>query len=82
MTVNNVTSPDNQTCKPSLNIDWDACGELLEDSGLTDEQKRELVQTLWSIVVSFVDLGLECHPLQQACEQNFENVLNLPDDLV
>lgn len=42
---------------PQLTIDWDAYGQYLEKSGLSDDQKIALIETLWSIVVSFVDLG-------------------------
>ncbi|MCV6577165.1 MAG: hypothetical protein OIF58_15685 [Cohaesibacter sp.] len=70
------------TKPPSLNIDLGAYGEFLEDSDLSDEQKLEFIQTLWSLVVNFVDLGLGCHPLQQACEQIAEKPPILPDDLV
>ncbi len=42
---------------PQLTIDWDAYGQYLEESDLSDDQKIELIETLWSIVVSFVDLG-------------------------
>lgn len=42
---------------PQLTIDWDAYGQYLEESDLSDDQKIALIETLWSIVVSFVDLG-------------------------
>lgn len=51
---------------PSLTIDWDLYGSYLADSDMSDEQKREFIQTLWNIVVSFVDLGFGVHPIQQA----------------
>ena len=54
---------------PSLTIDWQAYAAMLEESDWSDEQKRELVETLWSIVVAFVDLGFGVHPAQQACGQ-------------
>ncbi|SNZ07422.1 hypothetical protein [Cohaesibacter gelatinilyticus] len=70
------------TKPPSLTIDWDTYGELLENSDLSDEQKHEFIQTLWSIVVSFVDLGFGTHPLQQleGKEISFD-ALN-PDDVI
>lgn len=42
---------------PSLSIDWDLYAEYLNDCDLSDDQKQELIETLWHIVVSFVDLG-------------------------
>ena len=37
---------------------------MLEASDLTDTQKQEFVETLWSIIVTFVDLGFGLHPVQ------------------
>ena len=51
---------------PSLTIDWDLYGSYLEDSDMSDEQKREFIQTLWNIIVNFIDLGFGVHPIQQA----------------
>lgn len=56
----------------ALTIDYDLYATYLEDSDLTDEQKREFINTLWNIMVGFVDLGFGIHPLQQACEQNLD----------
>ncbi len=58
--------------RPTLSIDWELYGRYLEESDLSDDQKREFLETLWSIVVSFVDLGFGLHPIQQACEQPFD----------
>ena len=54
---------------PSIGIDWDFYMQLLSESDAPDEQKRELIETLWNIVVAFVDLGFGVHPVQQAREQ-------------
>ncbi len=51
---------------PALEIDYDLYMKMLEESDWTDEQKREFIETIWSIVVSFVDLGFGIHPVQQA----------------
>lgn len=63
---------------PSLGVDWAFYAHYLEDSDLSDEEKREFIETLWSIVTSFVDLGFGLHPAQLvdggACEQNDENI--------
>ncbi len=55
---------------PSLTIDYDLYARFLEDSGMSDAQKKEFIETLWSVIVSFVDLGFGMHPLQQICESN------------
>jgi len=35
--------------------EWEFC---LADEDLDDAQKRELLETLWSLIMSFIDLGL------------------------
>jgi hypothetical protein len=54
---------------PALTIDWGLYEHYLEDSDLSDDDKRALIETLWSIMVSFVDLGFRLSPLQNVCEQ-------------
>lgn len=58
---------------PTLTIDWEFYGKLLDGSGLSEPEKRELLEALWSIVVSFVDLGFGVHPVQQVTGDNCEN---------
>jgi len=48
------TTPDTS---PTLQFDWQEWLPFVEDSDLTDDQKREMIETLWSIVIAFVDLG-------------------------
>lgn len=57
---------DTQPNYPTLTIDWDLYGEYLEESDLSDDEKRELIQTVWNIVVSFVDLGFGIESVQCA----------------
>jgi len=75
---------------PALTIDWELYGKYLDESDLSEEQKREFIETLWPIVVSFVDLGFGIPPLQQVqpsthCEQNAvlaEFLTRTSDDVV
>jgi len=61
---------------PTLTVDWELYGEYLDESDLSDAEKREFLETIWSIVVSAIDLGFGVHPVQQAagniCEQQAE----------
>lgn len=66
----------------ALTIDWDLYAEHLAESDLTDDQKREFIETLWAIVVAFVDLGFGVHPIQQATENGHEFPLLSPEDVV
>lgn len=44
----------------------------LAESDLTEAQKHELLETLWSIIVSFVDMGFRISPIQQAMDKSPE----------
>ena len=59
-------SEEQDAAYPALEIDYALYERLLAESDWSDEQKREFIDTLWSIVVQFVDLGFGIHPLQQA----------------
>ena len=73
----------NEDLQPhTLSIDWELYGSYLDQSDLSDDQKREFIESLWSIVVSFVDLGFGIAPVQVACEQNTNSTLRLPADLL
>ena len=50
-----------------LRFDWQDWLPYLENSDLPDDKKREFIETLWGIVVSFVDLGFDLNPTQQIC---------------
>ncbi|MGE0282380.1 MAG: hypothetical protein AB7P20_17445 [Rhizobiaceae bacterium] len=47
---------------PALRFEWTDWLPHLEDQDVSDEQKRALIETLWSIVVAFVDLGWRLNP--------------------
>ena len=72
MTESNQTDEDDGGQKmpvpkrPVLTLDVALYEHMLADSDLTDGQKQEFLQELWSIIVAFVDLGFGVHPLQQA----------------
>jgi len=55
----------------TLAIQFDAkeFAHFLDDSDLTEEQKLEYIQTVWQIVLQFIDMGFGIHPIQQACGQ-------------
>lgn len=56
---------------PTLAIQFDAreFAHFLDESDLTEAQKLEYIQTVWGIVLQFIDLGFGIHPIQQACGQ-------------
>jgi hypothetical protein len=68
--------------KPGLEVDWELYGQYLEASDLSEADKREFIETLWSIVVSFVDLGFGLHPTQQTCGETIYLTALLGGDVV
>ncbi len=43
--------------------------EFLDDPGLSEDQKRQVIQALWPIILTFVEIGFGTHPVQLACGQ-------------
>ena len=78
------TPPDNDQSKalPSLSIDWEAYLPFFENEEISDDDKRELIGILWSIMVSFVDLGFGIHPVQQACGENQDGLASAIADVL
>lgn len=62
--------------RPVVTVDIERYQAYLEGSGLSEAQKEEFIQALWSIVVAFVELGFGVHPLQEVCGQNSAECLN------
>lgn len=59
--------------KPIIAVDVERYQAYLDGSGLTVEQKEEFLQALWSIIVTFVDLGFGVHPFQEVCGKGTKN---------
>jgi hypothetical protein len=71
-----------ETAPTTLTIDWDAYLPFFEDDDISEADKQELIEALWSIVVSFVDLGFGVHPVQQACGKGDDPLSDAPPDLL
>ncbi len=56
--------------KPTLTVDVEKYQAFLDGADMTEVQKEEFLQALWSIIVSFVDLGFGVHPLQAVCGED------------
>ena len=54
--------------RPVITLDVSLYEAYLAESGMSDNQKHEFLEALWSIIVGFVDLGFGIHPVQQALE--------------
>ena len=53
--------------KRTLQVDTKKYQAWLDDPELSDAQKEQIVEALWSIILCFVDLGFGVAPLQEAC---------------
>ena len=53
---------------PALSIDWELYGQYLDDSDLSEADKRACIEALWSIMVSFVDMGFRLAPVPDIYE--------------
>ena len=64
--------------RPVLTFDPAAFAHFVADFDLSEAQRAELLQTLWVMMVGFVDLGFHIHPVQQATASGRETTL-VPD---
>jgi len=62
-----TTQPPERT---SVHLTWQDWLPYLEDSDASDEDKRQLIETLWSIMLAFVDLGWDIAPTENPCGQS------------
>ena len=72
----------NASRMPTLAMDWEVYCHFLEDCDLSDTEKRELIEAMWSIVVGFVDLGFVVRSPDQVCGQDKEAGTDEPDDVL
>lgn len=68
------TAPDahtlfNNTAK-SVGFDYERYAYLLNDTGLSDEDKQDILSALWAIITEFVQMGFGIHPIQEAYSEN------------
>ena len=71
----NTASPQDKpatTPPPALRFDWRDWLPYLEDADIAEDQKRELIETLWAIVTTFVDMGFQLNPPRQSCGQEID----------
>lgn len=62
----NTTDKDKQNKGfKALTLDMDTYQALLDDPALSEDQKHEFLETLWTVIVQLVDWGYGIHPVQQ-----------------
>jgi len=53
----------------TVKVDVETYQAWLDDPDLSDQQKEQIVEALWQIILCFVDLGFGISPLEDACGQ-------------
>jgi len=80
-TKNSKPQVEYESALPALTIDYEKYAHLLDDPDLSEDQKREFIETIWNIVMMFVDMGFNVHPTQQAqnaCGKDQKNHTKTP----
>lgn len=65
-------APASEGVRPrkALTLDLAAYAPFLESAEIPEAEKTALLEALWQVIVGFVDLGFDIHPVQQVCGQN------------
>ena len=50
----------------ALHLDVDYYQSILDDADIPDADKQGMIEALWNIITTFVDLGFNIHPAQQS----------------
>lgn len=61
-------TPPTNSSSVKVGLDYGRYAALLADHQISEEDKRALLESLWSIISSFVQLGFHVHPVQQATD--------------
>ena len=61
----------------TLTLDVDYYQSFLDDVDIPDDQKQEFIETLWNIMVQFVDMGFGIEPIQIALQENQKPLLEM-----
>jgi hypothetical protein len=58
-----------QLSRRRLEIDLERYQTFIDDNELSEKEKADFVNALWTVIVAFVDLGYGVHPVQSECAQ-------------
>lgn len=65
-------SPANQSSSLTVHFDWTDWLTYLEDTDGTEDQMREYIETVWTIVMVFFDLEMDVRSDPEPCGQNLD----------
>lgn len=77
---NRLAKDFDASARPTLTVDVRRYQSLIDDPALSEAQKEEVLRALWSIVVTFVELGFGVLPLQEVCGQDCGVLSNGPKE--
>lgn len=61
------------TAKRMIKVDVERYQSYLDGTNLTAGQKEQFLQDMWLVMMSFVELGFEVHPVQEVCGKDAES---------
>ena len=59
----------NESHQPTLTLDVEKYQSMLDSDDLSDADRKQVLEALWLLVVSFVDLGFKVEAAYPACGQ-------------
>ncbi|SLN56756.1 hypothetical protein TRL7639_03053 [Falsiruegeria litorea R37] len=65
-----IPNPYTTPSQPTLRFDVNDWLPYIEDENASYEQKIELIETLWAIVIGFVDLGWDIKSVNESCGED------------
>lgn len=66
-----------------LELDVEFYQQYLNDKNINEAYKKELIETVWSLIQHFVKCGYRVHPMQSShnnCEQFEKSASGVPQD--
>src|SRR5690606_29396210 len=68
----NLSGRFDASARPIVAVDVEKYQAYLDEPNLSEEQKEEFLQAIWSVMVAYVERGFGVHPLQEVCGQDSE----------
>lgn len=69
------------TAKNIVEVDVEKYIQFLEESDLSDVQKREFIETIYLILINFIDIGFGIHPIQHVFDEIDPKTIDMPGDV-
>ncbi|AZV79063.1 hypothetical protein EBB79_15075 [Parasedimentitalea marina] len=67
-----ISTEITRTTSPKLHFDWQDWLPLLADDSIPEAQARELIETVWSIVSAFMQLGCDVSSTTETCGKDID----------